>query len=137
MTETNGRCPDSGDHSVDGDPGSIDTSCLDSIRSLQRPGRPDILAKVVACYFEDADSLIAAIREGFAAGEAVAVHRAAHRFKSSSAFLGASRLADYCQELEETCRDGKLPADDSLVALIESSYHQARIGLEPYRGEEA
>ena len=118
------------------DPGVIDISCIDSIRSLQRPGRPDILAKVVACYFNDGDSLVAAIREGFAAGDAVAVQRTAHRLKSSSAFLGASRLADYCQELEELCSGGKLPADNSLVTLIERGYRQARSGLEPFRGEQ-
>jgi HPt (histidine-containing phosphotransfer) domain-containing protein len=119
MTGTKGHCPDCEDHPVDVDPGEIDMSCLDSIRSLQRPGSPDILAKVVACYFEDAGFLVGAIREGYAAGEAAAVHRAAHRLKSSSAFLGASRLADYCRKLEELCRDGELPADGgvSRVAL--------------------
>lgn len=115
------------------DPEAIDISFIDSIRSLQRPGRPDILAKAVACYFEDAGGLVSAIREGFAAGDAVAVHRAAHRLKSSSAALGASRLANYCRELEELCRDGELPADNSLADAIENSYQQACIGLEPYR----
>ena len=114
---------------------AIDLTCIDSIRSLQRPGRPDILAKAIACYLEDADSLIAAIRKGIAAGDASVVHRTAHRFKSSSAFLGATRLANYCRELEEICRDGELPSDHSLVDAIESSYHQARIELEPYQGK--
>lgn len=126
-----------GSELLDADPGAIDPSCIDTIRSLQRPGKPDILAKSIACYFEDASGLVIAIREGFAAGEAVTVHRAAHRLKSSSAVLGASRLAGYCRELEELCRDGELPADNSLVDLIEKSYRQARIGLEPYRGEHA
>jgi two-component system, sensor histidine kinase and response regulator len=124
-----------GEEHLDADPGAIDTSCIDTIRGLQRPGRPDILAKTIACYFEDAGGLVTAIREGFAAGEAVTVHRAAHRLKSSSAVLGASRLASYCRDLEELCRDGELPADNSLVALIERGYRQARIGLEPYQVE--
>ena len=117
------------------DSGAIDLSCIDSIRSLQRPGRPDILAKVIACYFDDGDGLVAAIREGIAAGDSVAVQRTAHRLKSSSAFLGASRLADCCRKLEEICHDGELPPDNSLVTLIEEGYRQARNGLEPFRGE--
>lgn len=136
MTGTSRSYPDCPEEQHPDDPGVIDISCIDSIRSLQRPGRPDILARVVACYFEDGDSLVAAIREGIAAGDAAAVHRTAHRLKSSSAFLGASRLAQHCRELEELCRDGGLPADDSLVTLIERSYHQARIGLEPYQGDQ-
>jgi two-component system, sensor histidine kinase and response regulator len=112
---------------------AIDISCLDSIRSLQRPGRPDILAKIVACYLDDAGGLVDSIREGVVAGDADTIHRAAHRLKSSSASLGAMRLADYCRELEEICRDGELPADNSLVDLIEKGYYYARIGLEPYR----
>jgi HPt (histidine-containing phosphotransfer) domain-containing protein len=115
------------------DTGVLDLTCIESIRNLQRPGRPDILAKVITSYFGDADSLINAIREGIAAGDAAVVHRTAHRFKSSSAVLGASRLANYCRELEEICRDGTLPPDNSLVNAIENSYHQARIELEPYR----
>ena len=135
MTGTNGSCPGYSGKQPPVDPEVIDLSCIDSIKSLQRPGRPDILAKVVACYFSDGDSLVAAIREGFAAGDAVAVHRAAHRLKSSSAFLGAARLADYCQELEDLCCHGELTADNPLITLIESGYHQARTGLEPFQGE--
>ena len=120
-------------HTVD--PFAIDRSCIDSIRNLQRPGEPDILAKVLACYLEDGGSLVAAIREGIAAGDADAVLRSAHRLKSGSAFLGASRLADCCQELEKICRNGGLPADHALIAAIESSYNQARVELEQYQKE--
>ena len=114
---------------------SIDTAFLEAIRSLQRPGKPDILAKVIGQYFEDAVRQIEIIRGGYAFGDPVAMKGASHRMKSSSANLGALRLADLCKELEEICRDGGWPTDMNLITGIEQEYAEARARLEMYTAE--
>ncbi|MDD5285709.1 MAG: Hpt domain-containing protein [Desulfuromonadaceae bacterium] len=114
---------------------SIDTGCLDAIRSLQRPGRPDILEKVIGQYFEDAAHQIEVMRTGYASGDAAAITGASHRIKSSSANLGALRLADLCMKLESICRDGLLPADMTLIISIEEGFIEAKSQIESYRRE--
>jgi len=111
---------------------SLDTGCLDAILSLQRPGRPDILAKVIGQYFADAVNQIEVMRRGYVDGDAAVIRGASHRMKSSCANLGAIWLADLCKELEGICRDGSLPADMGLITGIEAGFYEAKEQLEAY-----
>lgn len=111
---------------------SIDLGCIDAIRAMQRPGKPDLLEKVIALYFEDAVRQIAVMRSGYAAGDAAAVKR----LKSSSANLGALWLAELCKELECFCKKGELPADTALISSIEDGFFEARVQLESYNKEQ-
>ena len=92
----------------------IDESALDAIRSLQRPGKPDILARIVNMYMEKSPELISAIREGVAANDCDKVKMAAHTLKSSSAYVGASAMAEACSRVEAKASNDQLgeAADD-------------------------
>ena len=92
----------------------IDESALDAIRSLQRPGKPDILARIVNMYMEKSPELISAIREGAAANDCDKVKMAAHTLKSSSAYVGASAMAEACSRVEAKASNDQLgeAADD-------------------------
>jgi HPt (histidine-containing phosphotransfer) domain-containing protein len=110
----------------------IDAGCLAAVRSLQRPGKPDILKKVIALYFDDAVLQIETMHSGYAAGDAAAIKSASHRLKSGSANLGAFWVAENCKGLEDICRDGHLPEDDALITTIEEGYVEARAQLKVY-----
>ncbi len=86
----------------------IDQSALDAIRSLQRPGKPDILARIVNMYMEKSPELISAIHEGVAANDCDKVKMAAHTLKSSSAYVGASAMADACSRVEAKAAGNQL-----------------------------
>ena len=92
----------------------IDESALDAIRSLQRTGKPDILARIVNMYMEKSPELISAIREGAAANDCDKVKMAAHTLKSSSAYVGASAMAEACSRVEAKASNDQLgeAADD-------------------------
>jgi two-component system, sensor histidine kinase and response regulator len=111
---------------------SIDPGCLAAIRTLQRPGKPDILKKVIGLYFDDAVLQIETMRSGYSEGDAAAIKGASHRLKSGSANLGVFWVAEHCRELEGICQHGELPADTSLIASIEEGYFEAREQLELY-----
>jgi len=78
----------------------LDEKALDAIRQLGGPGKPDILAKLVDMYLDKSPSLIDDIKGGIAANDAAQVKMAAHTLKSSSAYLGATQLAELCNNLE-------------------------------------
>ena len=108
----------------------INQASLDNIRQLQRPGKPDLLKKIVSLYMNDSPGLLNALREALDQGDAKQVQMHAHRFKSGSANLGALQLAELCKQLEEMGRDNEL--DDALTLLnrIETEFKAASVALQ-------
>ncbi|ODT44789.1 MAG: hypothetical protein ABS70_04665 [Nitrospira sp. SCN 59-13] len=105
-------------------PVEIDKTAWDSILALQRPGRPDILAKVLTAYLNDSRTLVEEIRTAVQTQDAVALAKAAHRLKSSSAQLGALATAAHCKELEHLGRLARLDGAPGLLAQLTDA-HQA------------
>jgi HPt (histidine-containing phosphotransfer) domain-containing protein len=103
---------------------------LDAIRALDENGAAGLLRQVVQLYFESTPRLIAELRRAQAAGQIEAVRNAAHSLKSSSATLGASRLAEMCKTVEHAARAGTLPADLPSADDIEREFVAARRALE-------
>lgn len=100
----------------------IDQSALDAIKSLQRPGKPDILARIVNMYIEKSPELITAIEEGVAANDCDKVKMAAHTLKSSSAYVGASTLAEVCNQVEAKAANDELNSVGDDIQNITSGF---------------
>ncbi len=100
----------------------IDKTAWDAIRALQRPGRPDILAKVLAAYLDDSRQLVEEIRTAVETQDADTLTKAAHRLKSSSAQLGALTTAAHCKELEGFGRLARLEDAARLLAPLADSH---------------
>jgi len=112
---------------------TLDEKQLNSIRSLQREGAPDILGKVVDHYFSEAPCFIGKLREAVLADEAAAIRSIAHSFKSSSANLGALRLADYCREMESFGVNNEMTRTRELMGKIEEEYVTVSVALSAVR----
>jgi HPt (histidine-containing phosphotransfer) domain-containing protein len=89
---------------------------------------PAFLAELIDTYLAEVPSLLAAMRHAIATGDSAVLRREAHTLKSSSAALGAGRLADLCRRLEHG--DG-LP--ETLVAQAEDEYRRVRQSLKATR----
>ncbi len=107
----------------DGEP-VIDMSFLNNIKSLQRPGRPNLLRKVIDEYVASAPRLMGDIRQGIVDKDSTVLKRAAHSLKSSSANVGASSLAALCRQLEAVGHNHATEGADSLFQKIEFLYPQ-------------
>lgn len=100
----------------------FDESALDAIKALQRPGKPDILGRIVTMYLDKTPELIADIENGIAANDAARVKMAAHTLKSSSAYLGATTLADKCNKLEAKAANDDLTDGAEDVSVISQGF---------------
>jgi HPt (histidine-containing phosphotransfer) domain-containing protein len=89
---------------------------------------PAFLAELIDTYLADAPGLLMVMRDALAAREAAGLRRAAHTLKSTSATLGAHRLADLCRRLEHA--EG--PAE-TLVAQAGDEYLRVRADLQAAR----
>jgi len=98
---------------------AIDVRALANIRKLQQPGAADLLERIVALYLHDVPKLVHSMREAIAAGDGIALQRAAHTLKSSSATLGAFHLAKLCNEMEVQARDKHLVDPGQWISRIE------------------
>ena len=83
---------------------AIDRSILAKLRELQDEGEPDIVIELSDLFFTHAPVKIEAIKEALKGGDAKALHVAAHGLKSSSSYLGATRLSSLSKKLEEIGR---------------------------------
>jgi len=92
----------------------VKISALEAITALQRPGKEDLLEKVVGIYFEKSPALIAEMNACIENGTPSGVLAAAHSLKSSSAYLGADQLAALCKQIEHAADD----KNDELIAKI-------------------
>jgi CheY-like chemotaxis protein/HPt (histidine-containing phosphotransfer) domain-containing protein len=101
---------------------TLDEKQLNSIRSLQREGAPDILEKVVNHYFSEAPCFIRRLREAVLDNEAGVIRSTAHSFKTSSANLGAQRLADFCREMESFGLNNEMSRTSEVLEKIEEEY---------------
>ena len=97
-----------------------DQKAIEDIRSLQRPDSPDILARLVNVYLKKSPALLSEIDTGMAANDADRVKLAAHALKSSSAYLGATSLAEQCRKLERKAAEKDLEsAGDSVRNIVD------------------
>ncbi len=107
----------------------LDERVLAQIRELRQPGQPSLLSKIVGLYLDSAPALLQRLRDAVAAGDSEALRQAAHSLKSSSANLGATRLAALCRELEQRGRDRRLEDAATLVWELDRRYARVREAL--------
>ena len=100
----------------------IDPAALAALAALQRPGKPDLTARVLGLFRDETPSSLQAVEAGITSGDLEAVRIAAHTLKSSSAYVGARELSETCAQIERAARDGNLPEclvmSDSLDELF-------------------
>ena len=100
----------------------INPSAIDAIRGLQRPGKPDLLGKVIGVYFDKTPAIVETMREALAAHDMQAIKEQAHSLKSSSAYVGAEGLSDKCKRIERASGEDDFDEVASLVADIAEEF---------------
>lgn len=105
--------------------GPIDFSTLDTLRSLQQPGQPDMVKKIIRTYLDEAPPLLEKLAAAETEHDTTALYQAAHALKSSSFNVGALELANHCKELEAIGREGSTTGITPLMCAIESAYRKA------------
>jgi HPt (histidine-containing phosphotransfer) domain-containing protein len=111
-------------------PLTLDLDVLASLRELQEPGEPDIVAEIGFLFLEHAPQKLSAISDAAERGDARGLQMAAHSLKSSSAYVGAMRLSAFCKALEELGRSGSLEGAAEKVRDLTAEFLSAKAALE-------
>jgi len=85
----------------------LDQQTLERIRTMSRPGGPDLLVRVVDLYVSSSNALIDTMVAASRREDSVTLAHAAHSLKSSSANVGALAFAELCSDIEAAASGGR------------------------------
>jgi CheY-like chemotaxis protein len=100
----------------------VDPRAWESILSLQRPGQPDLLGKILALYLKDSQELVDKIVAAVQTQDCTGLREAAHSLKSRSATLGARQVAELCARLESDGRSRNLTGAADLAIALQQAF---------------
>jgi HPt (histidine-containing phosphotransfer) domain-containing protein len=89
-----------------------------------------MLSHIASSYLADSRELVAQIERAVHAGQASALARAAHAWRSCNGHVGALGLARLCRELENCGRAGDLAAAPELLVQLQRLYPRVREQLD-------
>ncbi len=108
----------------------IDENTLKAIVALQRPGKPDLLSKIVGLFMTESPKTLADLLGGIDTMDMEAVRVAAHTLKSSSAYVGATDFSNRCKELEHAAHEQNFPACIALGEGVDDLFKDSCSALE-------
>ncbi|MFK7997630.1 MAG: Hpt domain-containing protein [Granulosicoccus sp.] len=111
---------------------TIDPHALKMISSLQSPGKPDLLVRVISVFKSESPKAIASMQQGLESSDFSAVRNAAHTLKSSSAYVGAKAFSELCRDLETAARENNYTACVVLAYELEDMFDACCLELDTY-----
>ena len=100
----------------------INVEAIETIKSMQRPGKDDLLSKVVGVFFSKTPEVIEQMQLAVDQGDTEAVHAAAHSLSSSSAYLGAERMSELCHQIQSVAEGKGVDELKELVSSLRDEY---------------
>jgi HPt (histidine-containing phosphotransfer) domain-containing protein len=112
----------------------LDMVTLASIRELEEPGEPSLLAEMVNTFRTWSEGHLKGLRDSVTAGDMEAIADGAHALKGSAAALGALQVRKVAFEIERSARQRSFVGDANLEAL-EAARSEALAALDQVLGE--
>ena len=111
---------------------SIDASALEAIRLVDPQGGNELVSQVITLYISNAGTLLRALEQAVAGGECSAIRSASHTLKSSSRQVGAFKLAELCNQVENAARNKQYDSSGQTLSLIKAEFANIETALTRY-----
>jgi HPt (histidine-containing phosphotransfer) domain-containing protein len=98
---------------------SLDPAALEKLRELERRGNAGVVGRIVDAFLEDAPVKVDTLRRAVDDNDLVAVSMVAHTLKGGCGYVGATRLADLCAEVESAAESGDVTEAGAGIEAIE------------------
>src|ERR687889_737818 len=95
-----------------------------------RTQEPDKLARIVGLFIEDVPLRLDELRQALERGEAQKVEETAHMLKGGSGYMGATRMAEICAEIQALGASSELSRVPELLDTLETEFERIRPALE-------
>ncbi len=100
----------------------INVEAIETIRAMQRPGKDDLLSKVVGVFFSKTPEVIEQMQLAANEGDTETAFAAAHSLSSSSAYLGAERMSELCHQIQSVAEAKDVDDLKELVSSLKDEY---------------
>jgi HPt (histidine-containing phosphotransfer) domain-containing protein len=107
-------------------PEPVDVSTLVMLRQLQRPGKPDAVARIITLFLSETDERLESLRAATENADPQALERAAHALKGIAGTVGATEISELSTRLEQLGREGRVDGAAELVNDLQSALDRAR-----------
>jgi signal transduction histidine kinase/CheY-like chemotaxis protein len=101
---------------------AIDDSALESLSALPHAGDHDLVNQVIQTYINTSMDLMTRLGEAIDRSDSEYIRTAAHSLKSSSANVGATKLAELCASMETSTRRSDRATAVTLQRQIREEY---------------
>jgi len=108
---------------------AFDREVLNELLSYIEEDADAFLKRIVDNYFDSSEVLLKSLRQSVSNKDARDIMNAAHSMKSSSAGLGAKRLAHILNDLELSAKTNRLENAVQLLTMIDEEYPRVRDAL--------
>lgn len=97
----------------------IDHNALDNVRALQRPGKPDLLGRIVDLFVTQTPKDVATITASVVSEDFELVRITAHSVKSSAAYVGAHQFSERLAKIEKAACENDLAQCQQLANKLD------------------
>ena len=111
----------------------VDTSVFNQFYEIWDSEAPQVISELVAAFLENAPEFMDKMRAALENEHASELRRLAHTFKSNAAMVGAHRLANLCQQMEDKARREHLEGADALLEDMSQEFTRVKEALEAYQ----
>ncbi|MEM9089486.1 MAG: response regulator [Cyanobacteria bacterium P01_F01_bin.53] len=105
---------------------ALDEQVINAIRKMAGTAAPDLIKQLVKSYLLEAPAMLTSIYQAMETKDCVAMYKAAHSLRSSSANLGAIHVARVCEVVEEKGRAETALDLHEYKPLLEANYNAAQ-----------
>jgi HPt (histidine-containing phosphotransfer) domain-containing protein len=119
--------PEKGIAALDDYSGAVDWGVLESLRFLQKDGKPDLRRELMKMFITTLPVQMEKLRAAAGVSDAIELVKAAHSMKSSSMSIGAVKFGKVCHEIEQRGRAGALEDVPVLVSMAQQEFETACI----------
>jgi len=109
---------------------AINFQKLKSLKKMIGENAENIVAELIKCYIDDSVKLVEEMASAIESDDVIALRKAAHTLKSSSATLGATTLAQHSKELETMRTDGNVSEILYKVEQIKLEFSRVKAALQ-------
>ena len=106
----------------------IETAALESILMLQEEGETNLLSEILNSYLGHSGQLMEQLHLSLEKNSREETAKLAHSLKSSSANVGAKKMADLCKQMEGACRGAK-GSEHDLALELDDMYRKVRVSI--------
>lgn len=104
----------------------VDLSVLLGFAEAQCEDEPDLIVELIDLYLADFPQQLSAMKDSILQADEIALKRAAHTLKGSSANLGVNGVAMLCEEIEKTDSSESVQQANVLISQLEQTFARVR-----------